>query len=193
MRRATAAARGGGGGAAYLELEPATIAAVRVEVEGFSLPALTEWQRMVVSRSLRFVGSPYVWAGTSERPQQLFGRTLPGGFDCSGFVWRVYKLQSYAGGAKLGPVLRGRTAAAMAGEVGPRRRIQPARLAPADLVFFGQGGPRAKPTQVDHMGIYAGNGWMIHSSRYGVTLVPLTGWYSARLAWGRRPLAEAAL
>ena len=43
------------------------------------------------------------------------------------------------------------------------------------------------------MGIYAGGGWMIHSSRYGVALAPVEGWYAERFAWGRRPLAEAGL
>jgi hypothetical protein len=43
------------------------------------------------------------------------------------------------------------------------------------------------------MGINIGNGWMIHSSRYGVALAPLDGWYARRLAWGRRPILEAGL
>jgi cell wall-associated NlpC family hydrolase len=43
------------------------------------------------------------------------------------------------------------------------------------------------------MGIYLGNGWFIHSSTYGVALATLSGWYEKRLAWGRRPLAEAGL
>jgi cell wall-associated NlpC family hydrolase len=81
----------------------------------------------------------------------------------------------------------------MAGEVPRRQRIKPARLAPADLVFFGPGGPRAKPPQIDHMGLYLGNGWLIHSSRYGVALARIDGWYEDQLAWGRRPLAEAGL
>jgi cell wall-associated NlpC family hydrolase len=159
----------------------------------FQLPALSPWQQKILTTAFGRIGFPYIWGGESDGRQSIYGTQPVGGFDCSGFAWRVYKLQSYPGGAKLGAVLRGRTAAAMASEVGARRRIQPVRLAPADLVFFGQGGPRAKAAQIDHMGIYAGNGWMIHSSRHGVTLVPLTGWYSARLAWGRRPLAEAAL
>jgi cell wall-associated NlpC family hydrolase len=46
---------------------------------------------------------------------------------------------------------------------------------------------------VDHTGIYLGSGWFIHSSGYGVTLAPLTGWYKTRFAWARRPLAEAGL
>ena len=44
--------------------------------DGFALPFLTEWQRVVLARAVRFVGSPYVWAGTSERPQPLLGKRL---------------------------------------------------------------------------------------------------------------------
>jgi cell wall-associated NlpC family hydrolase len=66
-------------------------------------------------------------------------------------------------------------------------------LQPADVVFFGSSGPRSKPAEVGHMGIYLGNGWMVHSSDRGTTLVPMTGWYETRFAWGRSPLAEAGL
>ena len=38
------------------------------------------------------VGMPYIWGGTSDRPETEFGVTSRGGYDCSGFVWRVYKL-----------------------------------------------------------------------------------------------------
>jgi hypothetical protein len=68
-----------------------------------------------------------------------------------------------------------------------------ASLEAGDLLFFGRGGRRARAAAVDHMGIYAGGGWMIHSSRYGVALAPVDGWYAERFAWGRRPLAEAGL
>jgi cell wall-associated NlpC family hydrolase len=169
------------------------VQAVEEAAAGFSLPVPSPTQQRVLTTAVGLIGLPYVWGGESENKSSPFGVQAAGGFDCSGFAWRVFKLQSYPGGAALAQTLRGRTAAAMAGEVGPGRRIRAARLAPADLVFFGRGGPRAKPAQVDHMGIYLGNGWMIHSSRYGVAVVPLTGWYSEHLAWGRRPLAEAGL
>jgi cell wall-associated NlpC family hydrolase len=166
---------------------------VEEAAESFELPVLTPWQRRVLTTAVGFIGYPYVWGGEFERPDSPFGAQLKGGFDCSGFAWRVYKLKSYAGAPQLTATLAGRTAAAMAGEVPRRQRIKIARLAPADLIFFGPGGRRARAAQIDHMGLYLGNGWMIHSSRYGVALVQVGGWYDNRLAWGRRPLAQAGL
>jgi cell wall-associated NlpC family hydrolase len=82
----------------------------------------------------------------------------------------------------------------MSGEVPRSKRIAFAKLQPADIVFFGRLGPRTRPNEVDHMGIYLGSGWMIHSSRHGVELSPIAdGSYRERFAWGRRPLAEAGL
>ena len=118
---------------------------------------------------------------------------MPGGYDCSGFVWRVYKLQAYPDPARSPTTLAGRTTYAMSGEVPKSKRIAPAALQPADVIFFGAKGPKSKPAEVDHMGIYLGNGWFVHSSRYGVALETLTGWYQQRFAWARRPLAEAGL
>jgi cell wall-associated NlpC family hydrolase len=179
--------------ARYLALDPVKLEAVRLEAESFALPALTEWQRLVLARSLRFVGSPYVWAGTSERPQQLFGKTLPGGFDCSGFVWRVYKLQTFTAAPDLSRVLVGRTTYAMSSETDVSMRVPRVALQPGDVVFFGSRGARSKPSEVGHMGIYVGNDWFVHSSRFGTTLTPMTGWYESTFAWGRSPLVEAGL
>ncbi len=179
--------------ARILTIRDDEIEAVRQAADWYVFPQLTTWQQTILHRALRFVGSPYVWAGTSERPQQLFGKRLPGGFDCSGLVWRVYKLEPFAGGAALAKVLKGRTTYDMSGEVARSLRVPRESLEPGDLVFFGQHGTRSKPSEVGHMGIYAGNGWMVHSSDRGTTLTPLTGWYETRFAWGRRPLAEAGL
>jgi cell wall-associated NlpC family hydrolase len=179
--------------AVYLRLSNSAVEGVGAAAEAFTVPPLSEWQRTVVSRALRFVGSPYVWAGTSEHPQQLFGKTLPGGFDCSGFVWRVYKLQPFNAAPALSQVLVGRTSYAMSGEVPRPSRIVRAALQPGDVVFFGSRGARSKPSEVGHMGIYVGNDWFVHSSRYGTTLTPMTGWYATTFAWGRSPLVEAGL
>jgi cell wall-associated NlpC family hydrolase len=159
----------------------------------FELPVLSPWQTRILTTAVRFIGYPYVWGGTSENAEAPAGVQAPGGFDCSGFVWRVYKLQVYPGGGTLPTTLKGRTTFAMSGEVPAAKRIVFARLKPGDVLFWGAAGPRSKPTQVDHTGIYLGNGWFIHSSGYGVALAPLTGWYKARFAWARRPLAEAGL
>jgi cell wall-associated NlpC family hydrolase len=159
----------------------------------FQLPALSAWQTSILKTAVRFIGYPYVWGGTSEKPEAPMGVQAPGGFDCSGFVWRVYKLQAYPGGASLTGTLKGRTTFAMSGEVPPAKRISFAHLKPADVLFWGAAGPSSKPAQVDHTGIYLGNGWFIHSSGYGVAIAQLSGWYKQRFAWARRPLAEAGL
>jgi cell wall-associated NlpC family hydrolase len=159
----------------------------------FVLPALTSWQKQVLTTAVRFIGYPYVWGGESETTSSPYGPQVHGGFDCSGFVWRVYKLQAYPDAGKLADVLKGRTTYAMSGEVAAAKRISLAKLQPADVIFFGAAGPKSKPAQVNHMGLYLGNGWFIHSSGYGVAIAPLTGWYAKRFAWGRRPLAEAGL
>jgi cell wall-associated NlpC family hydrolase len=161
--------------------------------ETFALSELTPWQKRVLNTAVRFVGYPYVWGGTHETTEAPFGVKARGGFDCSGFVWRVYKLQQYPGGAVLNDVINGRTTYQMSGEVPRSKRIGFAKLAPGDVVFFGSAGPRSKPAQVGHTGIYLGGGWMIHSSSQGVAVVPLTGWYRQTFAWARRPLAEAGL
>jgi cell wall-associated NlpC family hydrolase len=159
----------------------------------FELPLYTPWQRKVLQTAVNLIGYPYVWGGTSTGKQTLFGVTSRGGFDCSGYVWRVFKLHRYAGGEALAQTLRGRTAAQMAGEVPRARRIPLADLQPGDVMFFGPGGRRARAAAIDHTGIYMGNGWMINSSRYGVALARVDGWNADRFAWGRRPLAEAGL
>jgi cell wall-associated NlpC family hydrolase len=181
-------------------LDAGRIAAIQDLASRFSVPALGELQRDVLSRALRFVGYPYVFAGMSESTQKLWSATapgntitVPGGFDCSGFVWRVYKLEPYPDAPALAAVLRGRTTYAMSGEVPKAERIAPAAIEPGDVLFFGSRGPASKPSEIGHMGIYVGNGWFVHSSSGGVTLQPLQGWYATTLAWARRPLAESGL
>jgi cell wall-associated NlpC family hydrolase len=166
----------------------------------FALPELGEWQRSVLGRALRFVGYPYVWAGTSEKAQKLWSATapgsyvtMPGGFDCSGFVWRVYKTQPFDGAPTLAGTLKGRTTFAMSAEVTKPARIGIADVQPGDVLFFGARGLRSLPAEVGHTGIYVGGGWFVHSSSAGVTLQPLQGWYTTTFAWARRPLLEAGL
>jgi cell wall-associated NlpC family hydrolase len=179
--------------AKILAFSGAEAANARSTLATFALPALSDWQRRVLAKAVELIGRPYVWGGTSDGPQSMSGKPVPGGYDCSGFVWRVFRLQRYPGGEALAATLRGRTTYAMSGEVARAKRIPVERLQPADVVFFGAKGSRSKPSEIGHMGIYLGNGWLIHSSSQGVALVPLTGWYARSFAWARRPLAEAGL
>lgn len=169
--------------AQVLRLDTWALDAVQRAAGAFTLPALTAWQQRVLATAVRYVGYPYVWGGTSPSS----------GFDCSGFVWEVYKLTAYPGAPRLPGVLRGRTTFQMSGEV-PRGSLVPAaKLAPGDVMFFGARGRRSTPGEVDHSGIYLGDGWFVQSSGEGVTLLPFDGWYTRSFAWARRPLREAGL
>ncbi len=167
------AAADAGGGVNYVEGLATT----------FSLPALTPLQQEVLRTPVSLIGYPYVWGGQDENVEP--------GFDCSGLVWRTFKLVSYPDAPGLTTVFAGRTAAAMAGEVRRSKRIGAKELEPGDVLFFGNG-PKSKPAQIGHTAIYLGNGWIVESSGQGVSLGSMT-WYTKSFAWARRPLAEAGL
>jgi cell wall-associated NlpC family hydrolase len=178
--------------ARVLELDPWDVDWVNSLAGSFALPQLTAWRTRVLKRAVRFAGFPYIWGGIWEHQQTLFGVTDRGGFDCSGFVWRIYKVP-FEGGGSLSSVIQGRTTYQMSGEVPKSARIARRYIKPADVLFFGSAGSSSRPSQVAHTGIYLGGGWMIHSSEQGTTLVPFSGWYVDRFAWARRPLREAGL
>ena len=169
------------------------IAQVKSLAASFALPEVNDWQRQILDVAFSKIGMPYIWGGTSDGKETEFGVSSRGGYDCSGFVWRVYKLQSYADEGTLASTLRGRTTYQMSVEVPRSKRISFKKLQPADVLFFGSGGPKSKGSQIYHTAIYVGNGWFIQSSDRGVALAQLTGWYKQKFAWGRRPLREAGL
>ena len=169
------------------------VAGVQSLADTFVLPQLSNWQTAILDTAVGRIGMPYIWGGTSDGPESPFGVSSHGGYDCSGFVWRVYKLEPYPASGSLPLVLRGRTTYQMSVEVPRAQRIGLAKLQPADVIFFGDHGPRSQAAEIGHMGIYVGNGWFIHSSDEGVALASLDGWYKREFAWARRPLAEAGL
>jgi cell wall-associated NlpC family hydrolase len=169
------------------------IAEVKSLAATFALPTLNAWQRQILSVAFSKIGMPYVWGGTNDNTEVDFGVTARGGYDCSGFVWRVFKLQSYADEGALASTIEGRTTYAMSVEVPKSKRISIKKLQPADVIFFGTKGPHSSGPQVFHTAIYVGSGWFIQSSDEGVALAQLSGWYKKRFAWGRRPLHEAGL
>jgi cell wall-associated NlpC family hydrolase len=151
-------------------------------LSGFQLPAMTANQTQALRVAVSRIGYPYVYAGTTDDTSDGLAH---GGFDCSGFVWRVFKVSGLPWGRAIG----GRTAAQMAGEIPRSQRLRASRLAPGDLVFFGSAHFTSPATEqdIDHAGIYLGDNWVIHSSSQGVYVLPLKGsWLGDSFAWGRR-------
>jgi cell wall-associated NlpC family hydrolase len=153
----------------------------RDTLSSFSLPVLSAPQQQALRIAVSRIGYPYVWGGTTD---DMSDGLAHGGFDCSGFAWRVYKLS----GLQWGRQIHGRTAAQQAGEIPRSARVPGARLKPGDLLFFGSAhfSSVATESSIDHEGIYLGNNWVIHSSSQGVYVLPLRGsWLGDSFAWGR--------
>ena len=90
----------------------------------------------VVSYALQFVGNRYVWGGTS----------LEKGVDCSGFTMRI--LGKY--GISLPHSSRAQPSYGT--------KISASEAKPGDLFFYGSG------SSISHVGIYIGNGQIVHAS-----------------------------
>lgn len=161
---------------------------VRRTLGAFALPAYGAAQREALSIAVSRIGFPYVWGGESDgRSDPMTGAQIHGGYDCSGFVWRVFKLSGLA----AGDAIRGRTAAQMAGEIGRGARVPLARVRAGDVLFFGSAGLRghASERSIVHTGIALSPDWVIHSSGQGVYVLPLRdSWLGSEFAWARRVL-----
>jgi cell wall-associated NlpC family hydrolase len=158
------------------------LASAREALSAFALPQMTAAQRQALQIAVARIGYPYVWGGTTDNTADGLEH---GGFDCSGFAWRVYKVS----GLPWGRAIHGRTAAEQAGEIPRSQRLALDQLEPGDLLFFGSAHFDSKATERDiiHEGIYLGENWVIHSSGQGVYVLPLSGsWLGGSFAWGRR-------
>jgi cell wall-associated NlpC family hydrolase len=158
------------------------VASARATLSAFELPQLSGAQRQALQIAVSRIGYPYIWGGTTDNTADGLEH---GGFDCSGFAWRVFKVSGLPWGQKI----QGRTAAEQAGEIPRSQRLRIAQLQPGDLLFFGSAhfNSRATEANVIHEGIYLGNNWVIHSSAQGVYVLPLHGsWLGNQFAWGRR-------
>lgn len=174
------------------EAAHAVRAAARADADGvrwllatFRLPAYTPEQRFVLRMAVLRIGMPYVWGGELDTAGVLGGPQPVGGYDCSGLVWRVFKLS----GLPQGRAIRGRTAAQQAGEVPKATRIGRSGVVAGDLLFFGKGTitQRATEARITHEAIAMSPQWMVHASsaQGGVAVVPID---SRPLSWARRVL-----
>ncbi|MCR4944001.1 MAG: C40 family peptidase [Clostridium sp.] len=91
----------------------------------------------------------------------VWGGTTPSGFDCSGFTQYVF---SNAAGKRIGRTTYDQVTSGV--------EVSFSNLQPGDLIF---------PSD-HHVGIYVGNGQMIHAPHTGakVTVAPLYGFWRAR-------------
>jgi cell wall-associated NlpC family hydrolase len=159
----------------------------RQVLDQFRLPDYTPAQRTALRVAVSKIGMPYIWGGESDTTASAYGAQTHGGYDCSGFVWRVFKLSGNPAGRSIG----GRTAAQMAGEIPKPKRVAFGAIAPADLLFFGSAkfGGRATESSITHVGIALSPQFMIHSSEQGVYVAPLfESWRQREFAWARRVL-----
>lgn len=130
---------------------------------GRVLSRTTTIARTLTRDALRFLGTPYVFGGTSTS-----------GFDCSGYVQHVF--------AMLGVSIP-RTADA---QYYAGRRIK-GGMKVGDLVFFQTYLPGPS-----HVGIYLGNGKFVHASGHGVMVSSLSDEYwASRYLGAKRMLATA--
>lgn len=118
----------------------------------------------IMKWAARWVGTQYVWGGNS----------LSGGIDCSGLVQQVYK--------HFGINVSRTTYS----QIGEGKSVGMNKLQAGDMVFFDTnpevGGP-------DHVGLYIGNGKMLHAPRPGkaVEISDITnGYYQNAFMGGRR-------
>jgi cell wall-associated NlpC family hydrolase len=144
----------------------------------FALPDYTDAQKRVLYTAVSKIGMPYVWGGESDTTSSKYGPQAHGGYDCSGFVWRVFKLSGDPAGKRIG----GRTAAQMATEIPKAQRVSFSGIEAGDLLFFG-------PPSISHVGIALSPDFLIQSSGQGVNVGSLhESWRRDWFAWARRVL-----
>jgi cell wall-associated NlpC family hydrolase len=99
----------------------------------------------IVKTAGKFTGIPYLWGGTSSK-----------GVDCSGFTKTVYFMNGII-------LQRDASQQAQYGElIDTRDNFD--NLRPGDLLFFGIHKTDSTEERISHVGIYIGNGEIIHSS-----------------------------
>ena len=137
------------------------------EYEDYEIPpeALEDEQfAAMMTEAEKYLGFPYVWGGSSPSTS----------FDCSGFVSWVINHSGWDVG-RLGA----------SGLLGICTRVSASNVKPGDLIFF-QG--TYDTTGASHVGIYVGNGKMIHcGDPIQYASIETSYWQQHFLAFGRMP------
>ncbi|MGE8080453.1 LysM peptidoglycan-binding domain-containing protein [Peribacillus loiseleuriae] len=111
----------------------------------------------------QLIGTPYSWAGSS-----------PSGFDCSGFIYYVFKKAGYQ---------VSRISSSTYFDMGKNVKTPQ----PGDLIFFDT--TTNSKSVISHMGIYLGNNEFIHaSSSQGVTITSINNSYFKNRIMGYKSL-----
>lgn len=120
--------------------------------------------RKMITEAERYLGYPYVWGGSSPSTS----------FDCSGFVsWVINNCGNGWSVGRLGAD----------GLRGICTYVAPSQAKPGDLIFF-QG--TYDTTGASHVGIYVGNGMMIHCGNpIQYTSIQTNYWQQHFLCFGR--------
>ena len=148
----------------WYQIEEGYISSDYVAQVDASVAASSGTGSQIAQYALQYVGSPYVYGGSS-----------PSGFDCSGFTTYVMKHFGYS---------VNRTAS---GQMDNGTAVDRSQLQPGDLVFFNSGNSSKRAT---HVGIYTGNGQFVHASTSttGVIVSDLNSSYYSRTYVGARRL-----
>jgi len=121
----------------------------------------------MVAAAGSYIGLPYIWGGpygTGGPGSNTFNASgAPQGFDCSGFT--AYLLRTY-GGLSESDISTGSYEQFNGGQRVGGNRMDFGQLRPGDLVFFDTDGCRGGRAGncASHVGMYIGNGQMVHSS-----------------------------
>ncbi|KUO78696.1 MAG: hydrolase [Desulfosporosinus sp. BRH_c37] len=125
---------------------------------------VTGGAQKILSFAAQFLGTRYVWGGTTPSP----------GFDCSGYVQYVYRNSGISLNRTSEQQFNNGVSVSRSG------------LLPGDLVFF-----HTYSSGASHVGIYVGNNTMINSSSGGVSYDDMTdSYWSVRYLGARRVLAQ---